>query len=43
MVNPPAQPQGNGPLWRNRDFMLLRAGQTVSIVGSGVSGLAFLF
>ncbi len=41
MVNPPAQPQGNGPLWRNRDFMLLRAGQTVSIVGSGVSGLAF--
>lgn len=29
------------PLWRNRDFVLLRAGQAVSVAGSGVSGLAF--
>jgi len=28
-------------LWHNRDFVLLRAGQGVSVVGSGVSGLAF--
>lgn len=40
-VNTPHQEQGSGPLWRNCDFMVLRAGQTVSIVGSGVSGLAF--
>jgi len=28
-------------LWRNRDFLLLRVGQAVSVAGSGVSGLAF--
>ncbi len=41
MVNRPQQEQGSVSLWCNRDFMLLRAGQTVSVVGSGVSGLAF--
>jgi MFS family permease len=30
-----------GPLWRNRDFLLLMSGQTVSSVGSQVSLLAF--
>jgi hypothetical protein len=29
------------PLWRNRDYMLLWSGQTVSSVGTLVSGLAF--
>jgi MFS family permease len=29
------------PLWRNRDYMLLWSGQTVSSVGTGVSRLAF--
>src|SRR5258706_876924 len=29
------------PLWRNRDYMLLWSGQTVSSIGSGVSQLAF--
>ena len=29
------------PIWRNRDYMLLWAGQAVSTTGSGISGLAF--
>src|SRR5258708_23448956 len=29
------------PLWRNRDYMLLWSGQTVSSVGTQVSQLAF--
>ncbi len=29
------------PLWRNRDYVLLWSGQTVSSLGSGVSQLAF--
>lgn len=29
------------PLWRNRDYMLLWSGQIVSVLGSGVSGIAF--
>ena len=29
------------PLWRNRDFMLLRSGQAISVVGSRVSVIAF--
>ena len=28
-------------LWRNRDYMLLWSGQTVSSIGTGVSGIAF--
>jgi MFS family permease len=29
------------PLWRNRDFMLLQAGQLLSSFGSGISGIAY--
>ncbi|HWJ32737.1 MAG TPA: MFS transporter [Gaiellaceae bacterium] len=29
------------PLWRNRDFMLLQAGQLLSTLGSGLSGIAY--
>lgn len=29
------------PLWRNRDYMLLWSGQTVSAVGGGISGIVF--
>lgn len=29
------------PLWRNRDYMLLWSGQTISLVGGSVSQLAF--
>lgn len=29
------------PLWRNRDFMLLRGGQAISAAGSRVSNIAF--
>lgn len=29
------------PLWRNRDYLLLWTGQTISNVGSSVSALAF--
>lgn len=28
-------------LWRNRDYMLLWSGQVVSVLGSGISGIAF--
>jgi len=29
------------PLWRNHDYMLLWSGQVVSVLGSGMSGIAF--
>lgn len=28
-------------LWRNRDYMLLWSGQNVSVLGSGISQIAF--
>ncbi len=34
-------PNSPRPLWRNRDYVLLWSGQTVSSLGSGVSQLAF--
>ncbi len=36
-----ASPKKPGSLWRNRDYMLLWSGQTVSSVGTMVSGFAF--
>jgi MFS family permease len=32
---------GPVPLWRNRDFVLLRSGQAISVLGSRISYLAF--
>lgn len=29
------------PLWRNRDFLLLWSGQTISTLGTRISGLAY--
>jgi hypothetical protein len=40
--SPPAAPRRRS-LWRNRDYMLLWSGQTVSSIGSGVSTIAFPF
>ena len=34
-------PNWHTPLWRNRDYLLLWSGQTISSIGSGVSELAF--
>ena len=34
-------PQKSRRLWRNTDYMLLWSGQTVSSIGTGVSGIAF--
>ncbi len=34
-------PDQRVPLWRNRDYLLLWSGQTISSIGSGVSELAF--
>lgn len=36
-----SSPQAIMPLLRNRDYLLLWGGQTVSTLGSGISGLAF--
>jgi len=37
----PATPYKPPPLWRNRDYLLLWSGQGVSVLGSGVSQIAF--
>src|SRR5216110_3283526 len=36
-------PRQRWALWRNRDYMLLWSGQTVSTLGSGISTIAFPF
>ncbi|HEV7126825.1 MAG TPA: MFS transporter [Ktedonobacterales bacterium] len=41
-TSPPSAPRRRS-LWRNRDYMLLWSGQTVSSIGSGVSTIAFPF
>lgn len=40
VVVPPSPPK-LPPLWRNRDYMLLWGGQTVSSLGDRISGIAF--
>ncbi len=40
LESPPAAP--TIPLWRNRSFWLLESGQTISTLGTNISGLAFL-
>ncbi len=37
----PSEPPKLPPLWLNRDYMLLWAGQTVSTLGDRISGIAF--
>lgn len=41
MTNTPANAIPPGPLWRNRDYVLLWSGQAVSVVGSNISLIAF--
>lgn len=36
----PAERTPRRPLWRNRDFLVLWGGQTVSDLGSSISGIA---
>src|SRR5918996_5177477 len=35
------RPERTTPLWKNRDYMLLWSGQTISIIGTHVSQIAF--
>jgi predicted MFS family arabinose efflux permease len=35
------RPERSMPLWKNRDYMLLWSGQTISIIGTHVSQIAF--
>jgi predicted MFS family arabinose efflux permease len=40
--SPPSAPQAPPTsLWRNRDYLLLLSGQSVSVLGSGISGVAY--
>src|SRR5271166_2743302 len=39
--SPSAGPPAGGPLWRNRDYVLLWGGQVISAIGSRVSLVAF--
>ncbi len=41
MTEPTDAPRARASLWRNRDFMLLWSGQTVSVVGSSMSFFVF--
>jgi MFS family permease len=41
VVPEPAAPPKPRSLWRNHDYMLLWSGQTISAIGTGVSGIAF--
>ncbi len=41
ITSPHRQSQNLPPLWRNRDYMLLWSGQTISSTGSAASGIVF--
>ncbi len=40
LTDKPSDEMKHEPLWQNRDFLLLWSGQAVSVLGTGISGIA---